>query len=281
MNAEYRIASDDYFPALEIPLLRGRLFEPGDGPDAAHVAVVSRSLAEQRWPGQDALGKLIEFGNMDGDLRPFTVVGVVGDVRELGLERAARPTLYGYYRQRYQALASFSIAMRTSNAAQVVPVARDIAGSVIPDLAVEFRTSEDLYSRAIGQRLFNLALLGTFGAAAVLLALAGVYGAMTFNVVQRTREIGVRLSHGATGSDIVALVLRRCLMLAGAGTVIGLAVAAGGARLIASLLYGVTPHDAATYGVCAVALLLAAAAAALIPALRAARVDPMTALRDE
>jgi predicted permease len=281
MEAEYRIASEDYFATLDIPLLRGRVFEHADGPGAEHVAVVSRSLAERRWPGQNPLGKLIQFGNMDGDLTPFRVVGVVGDVREFGLDAAPRPTFYGYYRQRLRSLIYFSIAMRASNAEAVVPTAREIVQRMNPDLAPEFRLSEDLFSASIAERRFNFVTLGVFGSAALLLALAGVYGAIAFNVSQRTREIGVRIALGAPGSSVVRLVLRRSLVLAGVGVGIGIFVAFGAAQLIDSLLYGVPPHDPPAYVASAVALLLAALAAASVPAMRAARVDPMTTLRCE
>jgi predicted permease len=281
MSAQYRIASEDYFATLDIPLLRGRLFERGDGPGAAHVAIVSRSLAEQRWPGQDPLGKLIQFGNMDGDLTPFRVVGVVGDVHEFGLDAAPQPTFYGYYRQRLRSLNLFSIAMRAPNAAAIVPAAREIVQRMNPDLVPEFSLSEELFSTSIAQRRFNLVMLGVFGGAALLLAVTGVYGAIAFNVAQRTREIGVRIALGARGPSVVRLVMRRSLSIASIGIVAGLAAALGAAQLIDSLLYGVPAHDPAAYGVAALALLAAAAAAASIPAMRAARVDPMNILREE
>jgi predicted permease len=280
--AEYRVASAGYFDALGIPLLRGRLFERGDGPGAEHVAVISRSLAERKWPGEDPLGKLVQFGNMDGDLTPFRVVGVVGDVRDFGLDSEPRATLYGYYTQRTRATAwSFWIAMRAPNAEQLIPAAREIVRSLDPDLVPAFRTVAQLESTSVAPRRFNFVMVGVFGATALLLALAGIYGAVAFNVAQRTREIGVRVALGAQTRSVVAMVLRNSLGWVGVGVAAGLLAAWGAARLVASLLYGISPHDPLAYAAVAAALLIASVLAAWMPALRAARVDPMVALRSE
>jgi predicted permease len=279
--AEFRVASDDYFGTLGIPLLRGRLFEQGDGPGAEHVAVLSRSLADLAFPGQDPLGKLLQFGNMDGDLTPFRVVGVVGDVREFGVDAEARPTFYGYYRQRSRVLSSFWTAIRAPNAASLIPAARKIVQDMDPDLAPVFQTSSEMFARSIAERRFNLTLLATFAAAGLLLALAGIYGAIAFHVAQRTREIGVRMALGAAGGSVVALIVRRSLIVAAAGVGAGLVVAAAGSRLIGSLLYDVSAYDPAAYGVAAILMLAAALIASWLPAMRAAGVDPMAALRSE
>jgi predicted permease len=279
--AEYRVASDDYFAAIGIPLLRGRTFESTDTPEAAHVAVVSRSLAESSWPGEDPLGKLVQFGGMDGDLTPFTVVGVVGDVRDYGLDRPARPTFYASYRQRPAFADSLSYAMRTPNPAATLAAARAVVRAVSADAPPTFLTSEQLYAKSIAQRTFNLVLLGAFGGAALLLALTGVYGAIAFSVAQRRHEIGVRIALGATMGRVVRGVLRSSLSIAAVGVAAGLAVAFAAARAVTSLLYGVAPHDPLSYATGAAALLGAAAGAALIPALRAARIDPIATLRDD
>lgn len=281
MEAEYRIASGDYFETLGIPLLRGRTFENSDGPGAEHVAVVSESLAERRWPGQDPLGKLIQYGNMDGDLTPFRVVGVVGDVREFGLDAAVRPTFYGYYRQRVRSLNNFSIAIRAPRPELVVPAARQIARSMRPELVPDFTLSETLFADSIAQRRFNLVILGIFGAASLLLAVAGVYGAIAFTVAQRTREIGVRMALGARASSVVGLVLRRSLLIAGLGLAAGTALAFGTSQLMESLLYGVPPRDPFAFIAAALVLFAATVIAAFIPSMRAARVDPMRILRDD
>lgn len=279
--AEFRIASRGYFDAMGIPLLRGRLFARGDGPEAAPVAVVSQSFADLKWPNGDALGKLIEFGNMDGDLTPFTIVGVVGDVRDYGLNVAPRPTLYGDFRQRPRRYASFWMAMRGPKPQALVPEARRIVQQLAPDLPPEFHSAAELYSTSLARRRFNLIMLASLGAAALLLALAGVYGAMSFNVAQRTKEMGVRIALGAQHANVVSMVLRRTLMVAGIGVAVGLGASLAAAKLIASLLYGVPTHDVAAYALTAAGLLCTAAAASWLPARRAARVDPVFALRDE
>ena len=280
--AEYRVASEGYFDALGIPLLRGRLFEAGDGPGAEHVAVVSRSLAERKWPGEDPLGKLVQFGNMDGDLTPFRIVGVVGDVRDFGLDAEPRPTFYGHYLQRTGAIAwSFWIAIRAPSAENLIPAAREIVRSLDPDLVPAFRTVAQLESTSIAPRRFNFVMVGVFGATALLLALAGIYGAVAFNVAQRTREIGVRVALGAQTGSVVGLVLRTSLLWVAIGLATGIAVALGAARAVASLLYGISPHDPLAYAAAAFALLIASVLAAWVPALRAARVDPVVALRSE
>jgi predicted permease len=280
--AEYRVASEGYFAALGIPLLRGRLFERGDGPGAEHVAVISRSLAEQKWPGEDPLGKLVQFGNMDGDLTPFRIVGVVGDIRDFGLDAEPRPTFYGYYAQRTRAIAwSFWIAIRAPNAERLIPAAREILRGLDPDLVPEFRTVAQLESASVAPRRFNLVMVGVFGATALLLALAGIYGAVAFNVAQRTREIGVRVALGARTSSVVGLVLRSALFWVVVGLATGVVLALGAARAVASLLYGISPHDPLAYAAAAATLLIASLFAAWVPALRAARVDPMVALRSE
>ena len=281
-SAEYRVASEGYFAALGVPLLRGRLFGPGDGPGAEHVAVVSRSFVERRWPGEDPLGKLVQFGNMDGDLTPFRIVGVVGDVRDFGLDVRPQPTLYGYYTQRSRAIAwSFWIAMRAPNAEQLIPTAREIVRSLDPDLVPAFKTVAQLESASVAPRRFNFVMVGVFGATALLLALAGIYGAVAFNVAQRTREIGVRVALGAPTQSVVAMVLRKSLAWVAVGVAAGALAAVGAARLVASLLYGVSPHDPLAYVAATTTLLLAALLASWAPALRAARVDPMVALRSE
>jgi predicted permease len=279
--ADFQVASEDYFAAMGIPLLRGRTFSRSDGPGAPHVALVSRALADSRWPGEDPIGKLIQFGNMDGDLTPFRIIGVVGDVRDNGLESEFLPVVYGYYRQRQWHFAWAWVALRAPNAEQLIPVVRAVVQDLDPDLPPEFIPSEDLMSGALAPRRFNLGMLGAFGGSALLLALVGIYGALAFNVAQRTHEIGVRIALGAQRRRVIALVVRRSLLLAGAGIAVGLAIALGASRLVESLLFGIAPHDPVSYAVAAAVLLLAAVGAAWLPAFRAAGIDPASALRSE
>jgi predicted permease len=277
--AGYRIASEDYFETMKIPLVRGRLFEKSDGPDAPHVAVVSRSLADTKWPGQDPIGHFVQFGNMDGDLRGFRIIGVVGDVRELSPETLPGPIFYGYYQQR---LASrVSIVARTPTPARLSDAARQVARAIDPETPVQVRTVVDAFDRALAGRRFSLVLIAAFSACALVLATLGVYGLMAYLVSQRTREIGIRLALGAEPTDVLKLVVARGMGLALAGIAVGVAAALWLTRLLDGMLFGVTPTDplafAAVTGLTLVAVLLAS----YFPATRALKVAPVEALRAE
>ena len=281
-SAEYRIATPGYFRAMEIPLLRGRLFDQSDASDGRAVAVISESLAEARWPDEDPIGKFIQFGNMDGDTRPFTIVGIVGDVRERSLEATPSSVFYGNARQRTTALAGrFNVVLETATPAAAVAAARQAAQQVSPSMPVEFRTLEEVFSSSLSQRRFSLVLLGVFGVVALLLAAMGVYGVVAFLVAQRTREIGVRIALGASRSGVQRLVVRQGVTLVLVGVGVGLAVAVAATRLLRGMLYGVQPMDPLTFAAVALALAAAALFASWMPARRAARVDPMIALRNE
>jgi predicted permease len=279
-EADYCAASAGYFKALGIPLIRGRMFDERDTENAPHVALISQSLAQKKWPGQDPIGHTVEFGNMDGDLRLLTIVGVVGDTREDSLEKPANPTIYVNILQRPKGY--FSVVMRVdTDPSPVFSAARGIMRNLAPDVPPRFRTLSQIYSASIGSRRFNLILVGVFAATALLLAIAGIYGVMAYSVTRRTREIGVRMALGATRENVLGMVLGQGMRTA----VIGVAIGIGGSlvltRTMQSLLFGVTATDPITFA--GVALLLAAVAllACYIPARRATKVDPMIALRYE
>jgi putative ABC transport system permease protein len=279
--AQFHVASEDYFSTFGIPLLRGRVFDGRDGPDAPHVAVVSRSLAERRWPGEDPIGKWVQFGNMDGDLTPFTIVGVVADVREFALEAQPRETFYAFYRQRPRTMASFWIGLRAADPERLVPAVRRVLAELDPGIPPDFRTGEQLVAGSLLPRRFVLTMVAVFGAAALLLSLAGVYGAMAFDVAQRRGEIGVRMALGARPAGIVMAIVKRNGLLTLAGVVLGLLTALALARVMESLLYAVSIRDPFAYVGTGALVVLAAAATASWPALRAARVDPTESLRHE
>lgn len=279
--AQYHVASEDYFATFGIPLLRGRVFDGRDEASAPHVAVVSRSLAERRWPGQDPIGKLVQFGNMDGDLTPFTIVGVVADVHEFGLETQPRATFYAFYRQRPRTIASFWIGLRAADPEALVPAARRVLAQLDPSIPPDFRTGEQLLSASLMPRRFVLAMVAAFGGAALVLALAGVYGALAFDVAQRRSEIGVRIALGARSAGVVTTILKRSGWLTVAGVTLGLLAALATARVAESLLFSVSAHDPAVYAATGGLIVLAATLTAALPALRAARVDPTVSLRHE
>jgi putative ABC transport system permease protein len=279
-NADFCVATSGYFQALGIPLVRGRLFDEQDGADAPHAAVISESLARSRWPGQDPIGRTIEFGNMDGDMRLLTIVGIVGDIHEYGLDAPPQPTVYVNLFQRPRA--DVTVAMQSdADTRLVVSAARVILKELDPEIPARFRTFSQIYSASLGPRRFSLALVGFFGIAALLLATAGAFGVAAYSVSRRTREIGVRVALGAGSGDVLRMILGQGARTVFLGVAVGLAGSLALTRTVSSLLFGVSAADPLTFA--GVVLLLAAAAllACYIPARRAARVDPVVALRSE
>jgi predicted permease len=280
--ANYSPVSEGYFRALGIPLVLGRWFNDGDSMDAPHVALISQSLAREKWPHQDPLGRSIEFGNMDGDLRPLTVVGVVGDVRDDRLETPTSPTIYVNYRQRPQATWRFTTVVRTdADPAAVISSAREIIRSLDPNLPPTFSTLTQVFASSLKSRQFNLILVAVFAGIALLLAIAGIYGVMAYAVTQRTGEFGIRIALGASGGSIVRLVLGQGIVTALTGVVVGLAGALALTRTLSSLLFGLTATDPVTLAAVVFLLFLVALLACYLPALRAGKVDPIVALRYE
>jgi putative ABC transport system permease protein len=281
-DADYCPADGGYFRTLGIPLRRGRLFDERDTFDSPHVALISESLARRKWPHEDPLGQTIEFGNMDGDLRLLTVVGVVGDVRQDDLETSPPETIYVNYRQRPQATYDFTVVMHTSAPpAALIPAARRVVQALAPDVPPSFSTFSKVFADSLRARRFNLLLVGVFAATALLLALAGVYGVMAYSVARRTHEIGVRMALGAHTREVLSLVLGQALLTAGVGVAIGMAGAFVLTRTMRSLLFGVSATDPTTFAGIALLLTLVAALASYVPARRAMKVDPMVALRYE
>lgn len=281
-NADYVVASEGYFQALGIPLLNGRLFNAGDGPEAPHVAVIAESVARQKWLDQDPIGQTIEFGNIDGDLRLLTIVGVVGEVRKHSLEVPARPTIYVNYRQRPRTANQFDIVLRSnSDPAALFTSVRNVLSQLDPTVPARLNSFAQVFSGSLTSRRFNLLLVGVFALAALLLAIAGVYGVLAYSVAQRTREIGVRIALGATPGNILKMVLGQGLVTVAIGTAIGLVGSFLLTRTMRSLLFEVSPNDPLTVVGVALLLMLVAMLASYVPARRATRVDPMVALRYE
>ena len=277
-NAGFRVVGGDYFEAMDIPVLAGRVFESGDLPDAPHVAVVSRSFAEAQWPDRDPVGRFIQFGNMDGDLRGFRVVGVVGDVREVTPEAEPGPVFYVDHRQRPRQAARVTVVV-AGGGPEVAGTAQGILRELDPSLPVTARGLADAFDTALRGRRFNLMLITAFGVAALGLAVLGTYGLISYLVTQRTREIGIRLALGAAPLGVVALVAGKGARLAALGVAIGLGAALLLTGLIDGLLYATSPSDPGTF---AGAIALTAAAvvvASLLPAWRASRISAAETLR--
>ena len=279
-EADFGVASEGYFQSLGIPLLKGRMFDERDGPDSPHVAVISASLAQERWPGQNPIGHTIEFGNMDGDMRLLTIVGIVGDVHEYGLDVPPRPTVYVDLFQRPHPDISLTLLSDTDTQT-VTSAAREIVRELNPEIPVRFRTFSQIYSASLGSRRFTLLLIGFFALAATLLAMAGVFGVTAYSVTRRTSEIGVRMALGATPAGVLRLVVGQGMLVIATGVIAGLLGALALTRTISALLFGLAATDPATFTAVVLFLALVALVACYIPARRAAKVDPIVALRYE
>jgi putative ABC transport system permease protein len=282
-HALYCVAGEGYFRTLGIPLIRGRVFSDQDDLNSPNVAVISESLARERWPNQDPIGQIINFGNMDGNLKSLTIVGIVGDVRAAGLDRPPSPIIYVDYRQRgMHANSSPTIVMRSAApAGEIVAAARGIFHDLAPDVPVKFSTFADEIGGWLADRRFLLLLVGLFAAAALALAAVGIYGVVAFSVTRRTQEIGIRVSLGARRGNILRLVLGEGARMAALGVVIGIGASLVITRLMSSLLFGISATDPLTFVGVAVLFSVVALFASYIPARRAMRVDPTVALRYE
>src|ERR1022692_258946 len=279
-NADFCVATDGYFRVLGIPLIRGRMFDECDGANAPHVAVISESLAHDRWPRQDPIGHTIEFGNMDGDVRLLPIVGIVGDTHEYGLDEPPRPTVYVNLVQRPRAVMTVTM-LSDADTGPVSSAARGIVRDLDAEIPTTFRTFQQVYSASLGSRKFNLILIGFFGITALLLATAGVFGVMAYSVSQRTREFGVRVALGATSGDGLRLGLGQGMRTVLIGVAVGVLGSFALTRTVSSLLFGVTATDPVTFGGVTLLLVAVALLACYIPARRATKVDPMVALRYE
>jgi predicted permease len=279
---EFRVASPGYFDAMGIRLLRGRLFDQTDGPDTQQVALISETLARRHFQNEDPLGHTIQYGNMDGDNHLLRIVGVVGDVREFGLDEKIETTVYVHYLQRPRQAWNFAVVVRAQGEPEaLIPALRNIAQSLNRDVPINFRTLEQIFSSSLDQRRFSLSLFSAFAFAALLLAALGVYGVTAYAVTQRVSEIGVRIALGAQVKDVLRLIIGQGMKFVLLGVTIGLAGALALTRLIAHLLFNVSATDPLTFAAVAALLIGVALLAALVPARRATKVDPMIALRSE
>jgi putative ABC transport system permease protein len=269
-----------YFEAAGIPLKRGRVFSDQDRKDSPAVAIVNEAAVRTYWPGEDPIGKRFRFPSRQAS--PWiTVVGVAGDMHRQGLEKQVVPQVFRPEAQWPDDMLDV-IVRTTGNAAAMAPVVQGEIQAIDKSVAkFGVRTVEQELSAETAERRFQTSLIGLFSSVALLLSAIGIYGLMHYFVAQRTNEIGVRIALGAVYRDVLGLVLRQGLVLAGVGIVAGLAGAFGVTRLISTLLYGVTPTDAITFATAPAILLLVALLACWIPAHRAARIDPMVALRPE
>ena len=273
-------ATPDYFRVMGIPLMHGRVFTEADTVEnAPPVIIIDQTMAQRSWPNEDPIGKRLKFDDPNFKSPWFTVIGVVGDVRQEGLEQAAGLMSYVPSDGEW----TDDLVLRSkSDPRTIVAAVREQVRSIDRNLAVaDVGVLSDLLSLRESQRKFNALLLGALAFVALLLAAIGIYGTVSYWVKQRTAEIGIRMALGANQQNIFRLIVARGMILIFAGLAVGLAGALAGACLIASLLFGVTAYDPPTFCAIAILLLLASLAACWIPARRATRVDPLVALRYE
>jgi len=280
---DVRVVSPQFFNALRIPLKRGRVFNEQDVASAPPVTVIDEQFVKKYFANTDPIGKRITFGARRGqtDSTWITIVGVVGHTAHEGLD--AEPRLQYYFPTTQTGLNAMTVAIRTSgNPLTVLPAAREAVHSVDRNLPLAaVNTMDKLVESSVGQRKLSMILLGVFSAIAMLLASIGIYGVMSYSVTQRSRELGIRMALGAARGRVLALVVGQGMALAGAGIAIGLVAAFALTRLLTSQLFGVGATDAPTFTIVSALLVAIALLATLLPAMRATRVDPVVALRDE
>jgi putative ABC transport system permease protein len=280
-HADFTLTSPGYFSTMGIPLLRGRDFNAGDNYDGQFVTIISESVARQSFPGQDPIGHTIQSG-LDAPPKWMTVVGVVADVRQDSPAAAPGPNLYMPLLQHPYFGNEVQVAMRTAvSPTSIIDTVRSKMLALNPEVPTKFTTMEAMVSDTIATPRLRMMLVGAFAALALLLAVIGMYGVMSYVTTQRIPEFGVRMALGATPRNVVLLVLRRATMLALAGVAIGVTLAAASARVISSMLYGLKASDVTTYAAVLTAVTIFVVLAAAIPAWRASRIDPLAALRQE
>lgn len=278
-TANYTAATPNYFRVMGVPLISGRLFTDRDSAGAPKVCVISSAFARRYFPGENPLGKRLAFGFQAPVGRE--IVGVVGDVKRDGLALPSQPEMYVPFVQEPW-WAAYAIVRTSGDPARLSSAIRADVKALDPSLPIEAVSPMGQFiDDSVAQPRFRTTLLGLFGAAALLLAVLGIYGVISYSVGRRTREVGIRLALGAAPTDVLRMVLSEGLALVGLGLLLGLGGAFLATRYLASLLFEVGRLDAGSYGGVAALLLLAGLAASWLPARRATRVDPVSALRSE
>jgi putative ABC transport system permease protein len=280
-SAHRTTASPGYFQTMGIPLLKGRDLAESDTADTVQVAVINNRMAQTYWPGLDPLGRQFKLGNAQSKRPWIRVVGVVGDVSQRGIDVPAKPEMFVPIAQNPPA--ALNLVLQTATEAdQLAAAIRDSVTRIDPYQAVfNVRTMSDHLGQTLAQRRFSMVLLGVFAAVALTLCLVGVYSVVSSWVTQRTRELGVRIALGAGRAHVLLLVLRHCALITAAGTAFGLVGVIVSSRLLAGLLFGVTPRDPVALLGGALGLFAVAMIACCVPAWRAMRLDPLVCLKSE
>jgi predicted permease len=274
---DWRMVSPGFFDALRIPVLEGRRFTDSDTTTAPPVVIVSRAAARQFWGDEDPIGRPMRFVSTNME---FTVVGVVGDVRNLTLDNEA-PTIY--WPTGFRTWPSMDVVVRSAgDRTPLVSAIRRRVRAMDPDLALSnVRPMSEWIAASAAQQRLNAIMLAMFAVVALAVAAVGIYAVLAYSVTQRTKELGVRMALGADQRSVLRLIVFEGLTVGAAGIAVGIGGAALSSRVLTSIIYGVSPFDPATYVVVAAVLTGIAAISCAIPAMRASRVDPITALRLE
>jgi predicted permease len=283
-DALFRVVTRGYFSTVGARLLEGRFFDSSDRATKEPVAIVNESFAERNFSGRSALGARFQYSNIYPEAYWYTIVGVVKEIRERGVAVNTKPAVYLVHEQADQAWPMPSgLVVRTAvDPASIVPAVRQAIWSVDKNEPIaRIQTLDDIVTRELSEPSQDSTLLGAFAALALTLACLGLYGVLSYAVTQRTNEIGVRMALGATSGDILLFFSRRGLALTGAGLGLGLGLAMAATRLMTALLYGFQPNYAPAVAAVSGILVVVAAAACFVPARRAARIDPIVALRHE
>jgi len=281
---QLRIVTDGYFAAMGIPIVAGREFTDRDALNQPRVAVVNDAMAKKHWPHESPIGKRVSFSTDEPHW--YEIVGVAGNIKHRALEAADRPELYVPYRQPlfagWTVRPMYVIARTSADPASTVAIARHEIARVDRDQPIsDVRTMDERIGRSLSSRRFSMVLLALFAGLALTLAAVGIYGVVAYAVTERTHEIGVRVALGAQRRDVMAMVVGQGMTMTLVGTAIGVAASAALARLMSSLLFGVSAVDPATFVAIPLLLVAVALAACYVPARRAMRVDPLQALRSE
>jgi predicted permease len=281
INADMRTVAGRYFEAMQIPLLRGRLFTPADTADVPRVVIIDARLARDLFPGEDPLGRRLKFGDARSTSPWETIVGVVGQVKQYALEADSRIALYRPITQG-GARSLFVVARTEGDPRRVMSTATTIVRDLDAGVPIHrMMTMQDRVDDSLVRRRFSTVLLSLFAGVALVLAVVGIGGVMAYVVTQGTRDIGIRLALGATPASVLALVMRQGVLVASVGVGLGLATAVFATRLVEGLLFEVPRTDVLTFVATAVGLLVVALVAVLVPAVRASRIDPLISLRHE
>jgi len=282
-HGRYHVATPDYFRALGIPLVRGRFFTSSDNQDTHNVMIINQALATLYWPKEDAVGKRITFDDKPTEKDWYTVVGVVGDVKDKPNSPSAEPAFWWAALQPLFPITDMSLVVRANSSPELLGDAvRQVVRRIDPSLAVaDVQLMDQIADASVATPRFAFVLVGLFAALAILLAAIGTYGVIAYSVSQRTPEFGLRMALGAQRTDVLRLVLKQAAKLVFTGTAIGVILALIMGRVLTSLIYDVSPADPLTFTVVGLGVIIIAVFACYIPAQKATKTDPMIALRAE